>query len=216
MRDYLTNLNSTARAWILVLLFYALVAVDSCAQGCENLLDFLGQFNTSCSAPCECDFTQDSIVAVDDLLHFLATSPVPAEPLDIVPRWNNFYNDAAAGNDGFDLFPTIQNSDLTWQDIKDDCLVQWFIDDELFFEGADLVFNQADLLVLCSGAFPCTVVIQYQGYIYSRTEPSWVQLLFAPVQTCEYGLTLFDADEAGSDLSFGPAEPFEYCQNCNQ
>lgn len=211
-------INAPERYKVLALLIFWVIflwAQRGCAQ-CTTTTEFLSEFG-SIECPCDCDFNSDGIVSATDLSLFLAAYPFPPSgELDIVPRWNNFYNDAGAGFDGFALFPTIQNSELTWSDIKDECEILWLIGDQVFWEGDDMIFNQANTAVMCSGAFPCTVRITYQGKVYERTEPSWLQIFFTPVPACDYGLTLFDANAASLDLCCGTAEPFEFCQNCNE
>lgn len=215
MRDFIENTPAILRFAFYALLLFILMAVDSCygQEPCDNILDFLSEYGT-CESGCICDFDQNGSVDTMDLLQFISDYPSPPEALDIEPKWNPFYNEAGGGNDGFDLFPVIHNSELTWDDIKDDCQVLWLINGQVFYEGYDMAFNETDLSVLCSGAFPCTVRIIHQGFTYERTEPTWLQIFFSEADDCDFGLSFLDADIAGVEMSFGTALPFEYCTNC--
>jgi hypothetical protein len=169
---------------------------------------------------CSCDVDTNGVVNATDLLIWLPTVPPGSggETISITPRWNNFYNDAGLGFDGFMAVPTVDNPGVTWEDIKDDCIITWLIDGIPFWQGNEMVFNQIDLGIICSGAFPCTLRINYRGYIFERTEPTWLNIQWTDqAASCDYGLTVIDADVAGFLMNpfFNPsAEPLFFCTNC--
>lgn len=169
---------------------------------------------------CSCDLDSNGIVNATDLQLWLATLPAGSQgaTIDIVPRWQNFYNDAGSGFDGFVAFPTVQNPDVSWSDIEDQCTMTWLIGDVVFYTGNDMQFNLLDISLICSGVFLCTLRIEYQGYIFERTEPTWLNIQWTDeAMSCAPGLTVLDADVAGFMMNpfFNlTAEPLYFCTNC--
>lgn len=199
------------KMWVLAGGFILCMIIDGCSQ-CFPLTDFLSEYS-QCQEECACDFDQDGQVGSKDLLFFLGYTS-SGTPTDIIPKWNNHYNDSGAGNDGFDLYPSIQNKPYSWNEIKDECLVEWLIDDQVFYTGTDMSFNECDQDVLCSGAFLCTVRITFGDQVFERTEASLVNLSFGSFETCPPGVTIEDVNLAGIAITFTPFyPPFIYLTN---
>jgi hypothetical protein len=148
----------------------------------SDLTSFLAAYGTV-NALWNLDKSEDGIVSSQDLLIFLANygTVTPSFP-DIIPAWNNFYNHAPSSNVnlGFDLFPIVQDEGVVWNDIKDECSVQWYYNGILCSEDKDKCrfVDAVTRAGLCSGQFPLTCRITHNpsGKVFERTACSHIFL----------------------------------------
>lgn len=180
------------------------------------LLAYLGQDYEPC------DYNFNGIVDISDLMMLL--NCLGHEPLDIIIRWQNFYNDAQSGYDGFELYPTIKDTSIEWSDIAANCQVTWSLDGNTLWTGTDIQFIDASPVYLCDGNFPLQVEIKYMGNTYIRKEPSrlgiaWDDNQGNQIADCDYGISIMEVDQAGMDMSpywtpDSEVEDYQYCIDC--
>jgi|GEM_PF-4472761 len=141
-----------------------------------DLTCFLSTFGSECDT-----LEQDSCTAI-----------TPA--LDIIPLWNYYYNDAPNPNTSFTGLHQVGEDTISWIDIEDECLIEWYSGDSLQIEsgtallvaiGSDMTFGEAASHGLCSGTSPlwCVILHQPTGYIYRRQIISHLQITFT-VEMC--------------------------------
>lgn len=185
-----------------------------------DLMEFLSVYGTV-NEKWNLSGSEDGLVTVQDLMIFLANfgASTPKGP-DIVPAWNNFYNHAPSSNPnlGFDLFPIVQSPGVSWNDIKDDCSVEWFYNGILCSEDKDKCrfVDAVTRAGLCSGQFPLTCRITHHpsGDVYERTACSHINFTIEEgwwdinpdMQVCETECNLGTID----NLWLGPFDAYQF------
>lgn len=188
-----------------------------------DLMEFLSVYGTV-NDKWNLSGSENGLVTVQDLMIFLANFG-PSKPIgpDIIPAWNNFYNHAPSSNLnlGFDLFPIVQAPNTSWNDIKDDCSVQWFYNGVLCSEDKDKCrfVDAVTKAGLCSGQFPLTCRITHHpsGDVYERTACSHINFTIEEgwwdinpdMQMCNTDCSLATID----NLWLGPFESYQFLKS---
>jgi len=184
----------------------------------------------SAKDPCQWDLNGDNVININDLLEFLPdygslynsndllsflaafNSACIEFPLDIIPAWQTFQQDAT---NNIDPFIGLRNENGQWYVPQDGTAfydsVHWYFNENLISTEDTLIVtlydNDGNIIENgwnppCNGTHLLTMRVFHDGYIYERSANTYVFLANSPGPSCiDFNIPI---------MTQGPFDPYDF------